>query len=165
MKRFRPRRRPDLLGRRTTWAVFGAVWFVLVILFLIWMGWPHSSEVTATLENATNRQPAAGITVRYTGGLWNGKPVYRLDNRGASLHHVNLYNWAEDTLPVLWIGATKPKTWPAAHSVTKPPYEIPTGSVAWFVGSSLPPSKYTITWEASGSVQYTTVSVPATEKP
>ncbi|WP_054968769.1 hypothetical protein [Alicyclobacillus ferrooxydans] len=152
MRRFRPRSsRP---GRLWPWMV---LWLAMVICYLVWLGWPHHTQ-GATLRNAVTRA-TANVSVTYSGVTWQGKEVYCLSNQGPSLEHVNIYDWNGKQLPVLYIGKRAPSTLQTSSALTRAPYTLSHIEKLWFVAPSMPPSTFTVTWDASGHVSFTTVEV------
>jgi hypothetical protein len=152
MRKFRPRsQRP---GRLWPWLL---IWLFLVIAYLIWMGSAKMSTTGATLAHAVTRS-TADVSVTRSSWTWHGKPVYALYNRGYSLDHVNVYNWAEDQLPILYVGQTLPANYTTKTPLASPPYNLSRHASMWFVSSSTSPATFTVTWDAKGSVHYTTVS-------
>ena len=152
MRRFRPRStRP---GRLWPWLL---IWAVLVIVYLVWIGSPKMNTKGATLTHAVTRSTAE-LSITVMTWRWHGKPVYALSNHGVALTHVNVYNWAEDQLPVLYVGRQLP-----ADFLTKTPvggpYHVPHLTTMWFVSSAPPPTIFTVTWDAQGKVRFTTIRV------
>lgn len=152
MRRFRPRsRKPGRL-----WPLV-LIWTTLVIVYLVWIGSPKTNTHGATLTHAVTRSTAA-LSITVMAWTWHGKPVYALSNHGVTLSHVNVYNWAEDQLPVLYVGRKMP-----ADFLTKTPvggpYHVPHLATMWFVSSAPPPTTFTVTWDAQGKVRFTTIRV------
>jgi WD40 repeat protein len=153
MRRFRPRSSKP--GRLWPWLI---VWFVLVIVYLIWVGWPRSSAVGATLDKAVTRS-THNLSVSYTGYHWHNKPVYVLTNNGSDLERVNIYNLAEDLLPVLYVGFSAPDNMQTKAALMEPPYNVPKAARMWFVSSVGAPTMFSITWDENGKTLFTTVTV------
>lgn len=158
MRRFRPRSSKP--GRLWPWFI---VWVLLVIIYLAWVGWPKDHTKGATLNHAVTRS-VAQISISYTGQTWHQKPVYILQNIGGNLEHVNIYNWAEDLLPVLYVGYRAPGDLAHRSAPANPPYSVPHHAKMWFVSSTLPPAMFTVTWDEQGNVKFTTVQVKDTPK-
>lgn len=162
MKRFRPKPGGRSRLSRMVWGAVFIVWGVLLVAYLIWLGWPHPAATASTLNNATTRKQIP-ITVEYR-GTWQGKPIYVFHNNGVDLRGVNIYNWAEDSLPVLYIGdpnSFHPPTGQSLPSYLPAPYDVPSGKSIWVVSSSMPPAEFTVTWDSAEGVLFTTVHVAA----
>ncbi|WP_067928062.1 hypothetical protein [Alicyclobacillus shizuokensis] len=80
---------------------------------------------------------------------WHGRPVYRLQNEShQTLHHVRLQSLAGDSLPILAItarGQTAPSL--LTNPLAQPPYTLPSGACAWFVGPKRPPLQIVLYWQ------------------
>lgn len=162
MNRFRPRPRGHRFNLQPVLAGV-CFWFVVVVAYLVWVGWPHPRVASDALNHAVTRLNT-NLSVSYTGLSWHKRPIYYLRNPGPVLGHVNVYSWSEDELAVLYIGTTAPKNLGTKSALTNPPFSLAHNQGLWFVGESLLPRTFTVTWEDGGGVEFTTVHAasPAT---
>ncbi|GMA57006.1 hypothetical protein C7445_11369 [Alicyclobacillus sacchari] len=106
---------------------------------------PHSAQRTLLSEDAVS-----ALQLSATGWTWNGRPVYRVENLSNHvLSHVTITSWQGDLLPILAISGDSPRTVPK-YPLTNPPYKLPPGYSAWFVGEDEGRPRYVVSWLAIG---------------
>lgn len=99
-----------------------------------------------------------GLIICYRGPLWYGQPVHWLTNdTDHALANLSVASWSNDLLPILFIGIHVPQDLKMARTDQGPPFTLPAGGSAWFVGATPRPSSFTVMWLENGQAQSATV--------
>ncbi|GLV12956.1 hypothetical protein Heshes_06400 [Alicyclobacillus hesperidum] len=139
------------------WLMLMSVFFVVIRV----MG-PLSADVAgrphSAVRDSVSQNAAPVLELSATGWTWNGRPVYRVQNlSNRVLSHVSITSWQGDLLPLLAISRESPKSMPE-QPLAQPPYQVPPGNSAWFVGEDEGRPRYVVSWLANGEEAYEVVT-------
>lgn len=150
-------------GRRrhplTAWT-----WAVCAGVLLVW--WTHQTAVptgVTAVRGVVRQANTSNLPLRITAtaAMWNGKPVYRLENLSAQvLSHLQLFSWSNQPLPIVWTGPHLPADFQSNGPVVSPPVALPPGQSAWFELGDVTAQPLTVLWREQFSAVYETLTIP-----
>ncbi|MDQ0190438.1 hypothetical protein JI721_07920 [Alicyclobacillus cycloheptanicus] len=147
-------------GSQSGWR-WGCIGLALVGLLVWWTHQPSSAgKEAARTKAAFEHTVPTRLHVAYTGKSWRGQPLYVLENESTqALQNLQIFNWNNDPLPLLWVGSRPPNEYEQANSTVQPPLTLAPGQQVWFEMSERPPQKLTVMWLGDQHAIYETVNV------
>lgn len=118
-----------------------------------WHSWHTPNPVSSKAMEGATEDNSVQLSFASTHDVWFGKPIFEVTNDSSiTLHHVTIFSWADELLPVLYVGQSAPAEWPlASDEIGKGPFNLPPKESIWFVGPSHGTPHFVLNWLADGN--------------